>query len=160
MKVKGVSSAGTRPTGANPKGQGKTTTQRVGAGGGVEAKKTSFIEELRESSDLKAKGILDEVLGSIDEAAGLFLEHPTYENLLNYKSLVQRFMKVVIENLYRVKERLSSKATDRQKIYTLLEEVDKRLNLLTEEVLSGQSGPLNLVAQMDEIRGMLVDLYS
>lgn len=69
-------------------------------------------------------------------------------------------MKLVTEKLYRVKERLSSRATDRQKIYTILEEVDKRLNLLTEEFLAGQSNSLSLVAKMDEIRGMLVDLYS
>jgi hypothetical protein len=160
MKVRGSSFPRTGPTETGPKGEKKARPARVGGIEGIEAKKTSFIEELRETSDLKTKEILDEVLGSIDEAAREFLEHTTYENLLIYKGLVQRFMKVAIERLYKVKERLSSKATDRQKIYTIIEEVDKKLKLLTEEILSKQNDPLSLIAKMDEIRGMLVDIYS
>jgi hypothetical protein len=127
---------------------------------GKENKKVSFIEELREMGDLKTKEILDEVLGGIDEAARIFLERPIYENLLKYKELVQRFMRVVISKLYKTRERLSSRAIDPQKVYTLLEEVDKNLGLLTEEVLSGQAESLSLMARIDEIRGILVDLYS
>lgn len=160
MRITRTTTSTARPTGTGVKDQGRTKTTRVEGVEGLEAKKTSFIEELRESSDPKTKEILDEVLGKIDGAARLFLEHPILDNLLTYKDLVRRFMKLVTEKLYRVKERLSSRATDRQKIYTILEEVDKRLNLLTEEFLAGQNDSLSLVAKMDEIRGMLVDLYS
>lgn len=160
MKIKGVSSPRTRPAGAGPTGEGKTKTTRVGGIEGVEAKETPFIDQLRESSDLKTKEMLDGVLDSINEAGSRFLEHPTYENLLTYKGLVQRFMRVAVERLYRVKERLGSRVTDQQKVYTIIEEVDKRLKSLTDEVLSGQSDSLSLMAKIDDIRGMLVDLYS
>ncbi|HAV43672.1 TPA: DUF327 domain-containing protein [bacterium] len=159
MRVKGVSSGGARPSERGSKGEGKGKAHKVEGAEGVSTKKVSFIEELYQTNDLKVKEVLDKVLGGIDEAAERFLEHPTYGNLLTYKGLVQRFMKIVIEKLYRVKERFGSKTTDQQKIYTVIEEVDKHLKELTDEVLSGQTDPLNLMAKLDDIRGMLVDLY-
>lgn len=153
MRVRGLSSArGERDIGAPQKmDRAKEATE--------DKKGVSFIEELRKTTDIKTKEILDDVLGEIDEAAKAFLKQPVPANLLRYKGLVQRFMKTVISRLYRTRETLSSRAVDPQKIYTLLEEVDKNLKLLTEEVLSGQADSLSLMARIDEIRGLLVDLY-
>jgi uncharacterized protein YaaR (DUF327 family) len=49
--------------------------------------------------------------------------------------------------------------TDRRnRVYTLVREVDQQLAELTQMVLSGQSKPLDLLAKLEAIRGMLVDL--
>lgn len=159
MKIKGISS--TRrglERGASLK-QDKVKGSRIPHVEGTQ-KGVSFIEELRQTADLKTKETLDEILGDIDQAAKRFLEYPVYENLLKYKERVQRFMKVVISRLYKTRETLSSRAVDPQKVYTLLEEVDKNLKLLLEEVLSGQADSISLMAKVDEIRGLLVDLYT
>jgi hypothetical protein len=78
---------------------------------------------------------------------------------LKYKDLVQEFMKQVMERLYRVKEVLGRRFVDQQKIYIIVEKVDKALDALTEEVLSSQANSLSVAAKLDDIRGMLIDLY-
>ena len=48
----------------------------------------------------------------------------------------------------------------RQKAYTLVRKVDETLESLTEDVRSGQEKQLDILAKMDSIRGMLVDMYT
>jgi hypothetical protein len=160
MKIRNVSSGRVRVDQRTPSKQEKVKRSESISTEETQQKKVSFVEELRKTGDLRTKEVLDEVLSEIDEAAKDFLERPIYGNLLRYKELVKRFMKVVVSKLYRTRETISSRRVDPQKIYTLIEEVDKNLGLLTEEVLSGQADSLSLMAKIDEIRGLLVDLYT
>lgn len=143
-------------------GTGAVTTSgssKGGTRGKVKATHSPFLEALKVTSDDLTTKELDEILLSVDEAGRALMEDPTYENLITYKDLVKRFMKETLSRLYRVREKMSRRTFD-EKIYVIVEEVDKRLAALTDEVLASQIDPLTLVAKLDEIRGMLVDLYS
>jgi len=47
----------------------------------------------------------------------------------------------------------------RQKIYTVTKLIDKKLDALTKLVLTQQAQNITLLATLDEIRGLLIDLY-
>ena len=47
----------------------------------------------------------------------------------------------------------------RQKVYTTVRKIDKKLEEMAEKIRLGQSDQLDIVASHDAIRGMLVDLY-
>jgi hypothetical protein len=47
----------------------------------------------------------------------------------------------------------------RQKVYTTVRRIDKKLEEMAEKIRLGQSDQLDIIASHDAIRGMLVDLY-
>ena len=128
--------------------------------GEVNVKHTPFLEHLISSDESMTSSGLDEELRSIDEQAQRLLEKPVAEEVVRYKELVRAFMKSVLSAAYGVRERLSSDYRLKQKVYITVEEIDKKLAQLTREFLQGQVAALDLVARLDEIRGLLLDLYS
>ncbi|MDI6793003.1 MAG: YaaR family protein [bacterium] len=144
-----------RPGGAS-KGAGQGSR---GAGDKIEAAHSPFLEAFKVTSDELTTKELEEMLLNVDEAAQALMQDPIYENMITYKDMVKRLMKETLSRLYRVRERMSRRNFE-EKIYVIVEEVDKRLTALTEEILASQVDPLTLVAKLDEIRGMLVDLYT
>ena len=46
----------------------------------------------------------------------------------------------------------------RNRAFTLVKEIDKKLSELTEMLIGGQAKQLDVLAKLQEIQGMLVDL--
>ena len=47
----------------------------------------------------------------------------------------------------------------RQRVYTTVRKIDRKLEDMAERIRLGQSDQLDVIAAHDAIRGMLVDLY-
>ena len=47
----------------------------------------------------------------------------------------------------------------RQKVYTSVRKIDKKLEEMAEKIRLGQADQLSIIASHDAIRGLLVDLY-
>jgi uncharacterized protein YaaR (DUF327 family) len=71
--------------------------------------------------------------------------------------MIREFLEHVRENMYHVEKHTGGKM--RQKIYTIARIIDRKLEALTELVLTQQARNIDLLATLDEIRGMLIDLY-
>ncbi len=143
-----------------------------------------------EQPQFVATGLPPEVAAmSIDEAAVYladavsnagndFADNQTQENLENFKTAVSQFIRFVIENNFNV-ETLNSpkkrrpqqpprlfvfsdyslpKGKPRQKVS--IEIINQKLDALARETLSNQSNNLKLLAQVNEIKGLIVDLMS
>jgi uncharacterized protein YaaR (DUF327 family) len=85
---------------------------------------------------------------------------PTYRELKIYRELVRQFVREAVENTFALQNRTGWDRRGRQKIYTLVQQIDATLAELTELVKDGQENQLEILAKLDAIRGMLVDLYT
>jgi uncharacterized protein YaaR (DUF327 family) len=108
-------------------------------------------EEITEEFLIEA---LDEVTQSGDELK----KKPTLVNIKKYRTAVAIFIKAVIAKSMDVDEKTSGLNILKRKKYTLVQVVDQKLNSLAAEILGGQSGQLQILERVDEIRGILVDL--
>ncbi|MGQ9631959.1 MAG: YaaR family protein [bacterium] len=133
---------------------GTHSSGRVG-----EVKRASFAETLQVSKDTVVREELDRILAEIDKQGAIFIENPVAAELLRYKDLVRQFMREVVENMYDVRETVSGRYSIRQKIYVIVNTVDRKLEDLTEALLERQAEALDLMSRIDEIRGLLLDLY-
>lgn len=114
--------------------------------------------------ELLELGQLDEVqfqqaLEQVDRWARRFKDSPTYYNLVKYKDVVRAILKALIEKSFKVDEHSSHDHRGRRRLFILVRSVDDRLEELTRLFLRNQLSGLELVARLDEIRGMLLDLY-
>ncbi len=120
-------------------------------------KKDTFLEEFKKIHGEQITSKLDDLLELIDEQGEKLSQHRTFEELVRYKKMVGNFVEEAINKMYQLKEDYSSV---KGKLYSLVETVDESLEELTEVVLSEQESQIEVLAKLDEIRGLLVDLYT
>jgi uncharacterized protein YaaR (DUF327 family) len=98
--------------------------------------------------------LLDEV-----HSAGDALKHRPFPNeIKRYKQAVSDFLRHVVENSYALTEQTSGINLLKRKKYTLIQVLDHKLEQLAAGILAGQTAQIELLARIDEISGLLVDL--
>jgi uncharacterized protein YaaR (DUF327 family) len=118
--------------------------------------------------------VVQELLDSVRGAGDDLRKHPMPEEILRYKKAVRNFLHYVIENGYAVEEQegipnaqkpgykgsLWDPAAKRATAFHVVQVVDHKLDRLAAEILTGQVSQLELLAKLEEITGLLVDLVS
>jgi len=124
---------------------------------GVEIVHSRFYDELKFAETQKLNLEFDNLIDEITKQGEKFSKNPTMENLQLYKSIIKEFLQYVTDRMFQVEHYTGGRM--KQKIYTVARIVDQKLGELTEAVLSQQAHNIDLLATLDEIRGLLIDLY-
>lgn len=123
-------------------------------------KELSFETELMEQ---QSEGVsheeMEKMLKKIDEQAARLTRTPTYEELKAYRTLIKNFVGAAVSNMYEVHTSAGWDRMGRQRVYTTVRKIDRKLEEMAERIRLGQSDQLDVIAAHDAIRGMLVDLY-
>jgi uncharacterized protein YaaR (DUF327 family) len=110
-------------------------------------------------SDDEALEVLKDAL---DRAGDNLKSGAATEYFIAYKQAVTNFMKFVVSRNYTLatsKRRRRSRKWDDDSFH-IIRVIDEKLERLAAEVLSNHGGKLALLAKIDEINGLLVDLIS
>jgi len=102
---------------------------------------------------------LEKLMAEVDESAKKLARSCTLNDLKNYKRAVRNFLERTIKNAYETKDEAGWDRMGRQKLYVLIKKVDENLEELSRRVLNEQNDSLNILEKLDEIRGLLVDMY-
>jgi uncharacterized protein YaaR (DUF327 family) len=105
-------------------------------------------------SDEELRGLIEDIQ-NFGEA---LIKFPGVDNLSRYKQAVRDFVNHTTGHAYRAEEQLSRHNILNQKKYTIIEVIDERLDRLTRQVLASQGQQLDLLADIEEIQGLLVDI--
>ncbi len=103
---------------------------------------------------------LDVVLEAVDKAAQKLRRQPTFEHLYRYKHLVRDVLRRLITETYGVDEKVSYDRQGRRHLYVMVAAVDQKLEALTSLFLQRQVSSLGLARRLDEIRGLVLDLFT
>jgi uncharacterized protein YaaR (DUF327 family) len=106
------------------------------------------------SQDHSIKDLLDDVHSSGEKLKN----RPFPEEIKQYKQAVRNFLHYIVENGYTIEEQVSGTNPLKRKKFTLVQVVDKKLDQLAAGILAGQSNQLEILAKVDEIKGILIDL--
>lgn len=116
---------------------------------------------------------------AVGNAGNDFSGEQTQENLEKFKTAVSNFIRFVVVNNYEVnirqKKTRPGKAGQPSRLFVFsdytvptqkknprysIEIINKKLDALARETLSNQASNLKILAQVDEIKGLIVDLMS
>jgi hypothetical protein len=103
---------------------------------------------------------LETIGQELDEQAKRFAKSPTMEQLTQYKELVANFVATAVRRLYQVIKTTGFQGAGRHRVYSIVQKIDESLEELTKSILAEQTDEISLMAKLDEIRGMVLDLYS
>lgn len=102
---------------------------------------------------------LQKLIEEVDKRAQKLAKTCTLNDLKNYKRAVKNFLERTIKEAFTTEEQSSWGRLGRQKVYVLVKKVDDNLEELSRQVLGEQQDSLNILKKLDEIRGLLIDIY-
>lgn len=141
----------------------KTGSRREGAITGSKGKKKSAQVERAFSDMLHLEQVehfdLVQALEEIDEYSRRLKESPILENLLRYKKRMRAILHFLVQQSFAVSENSFYDVQGRRRFFMIVENIDHKLEELTRDFLNKQMNGLELVSRLDEIRGLLLDLY-
>ena len=135
------------------------TMPRAASDVGVRGAAADFGTELADQKSSMSREAMDRLLEKIDEQGARLSKSPTYEELRSYRSLIQSFIGEAVGTMYELRTQAGWDRLGRQKVYTSVRKIDKKLEEMAEKIRLGQSDQLDIIASHDAIRGLLVDLY-
>ncbi len=140
---------------------GKATkgTSSAATGKSAPPEETGFVEQLGRFVRGDGRQALDRLLARIDTAADRLGEQFTFENLYAYKSDVGKFLRAALDETYQPVLTEASTKTGKTKRLMTARLINEKIQALIDEVLRRQGPITGYMHQLDEIRGLLVDMY-
>ncbi|TSB46672.1 YaaR family protein [Alkalicoccobacillus porphyridii] len=121
---------------------------------------TTFSEVMNKQRVDKAMEQLTKLMQQVEDQGKVLSETRTVDELRKYKKLVKDFMEDAVAHGLSLEERRGFNRRGRTKIYKLVQEVDKQLIDLTNDVLNKEKSSLDILNKVGEIKGLLVNLYA
>lgn len=118
-----------------------------------------FEKVLKGSVVDQKKQICSQILEQIDAQSHELRKTLTREGVKRYCQLVKSFMKEALEQSYEVDEETHWDRYGNRKNYVIVKKINESLEELMDYVLNQEKNRIDLMSKIDEIRGLLLDLY-
>lgn len=123
--------------------------------------KKSAGSEFSTSLDLAkrehAEKELGEMLKKINKLGEELKEKPSLERIKEYKRHIRDYLSFILKHYYKLTQNYGRYSTQ---LLVRVEVINKKIEELTSEFIRQQKGTIDIVGKIDEIAGLLVDLYS
>lgn len=121
--------------------------------------RTKFSEQLKRSDELTVKERLNNLLERIDKQADRLSKNITIKEVLAYKGLISEFLKESVDAMVKFSKSSFLDNRGRHRVYGIIKRVDEELEGLTKDVLSKEKDNIKILKRLDDIRGLIVDIY-
>lgn len=121
----------------------------------VDSKK-DFSQNFNFARDRKSEEQLKKVLEDIKKKGNRLVITKCYADVKAYKNLIKEYLQDVLAFMYNVKKDISFWQTQ---YFITVETIDNKLKELTETLLEDEKENLNIASTIDEIQGLIVDIY-
>lgn len=119
----------------------------------------NFKKELANIDRQEIKERLAKLMVIIDEEGEKLKKSLDSRDLAAYKKEVKEYLKIIQQEFTQARQSFSWDRKGNLKTYTIIEKVDKNLDALHQLFLEEQADALKVLKKIDEIRGLLLDLY-
>jgi hypothetical protein len=156
MRIEGSDRSSSKDISKSSKGSAKISkTKRVGHRR-IEKVSKTFKNLVLSNSKEYSEEILKQFLEEAVNAGNEFVKMPTMANLKLYKNRVEKYMEYVVDKLYIYDEEISR---DKKKLYRVMNKINDYVHSLTKMLLDNEKSTIAYMAKVDEIRGLLMDIY-
>ncbi len=116
-------------------------------------------ERVKKIQDPALREELSRLIGDVEEKGKKLFSSKARQEFEDYKTSVKKFMQRIIQGSFKLEEKQSRKRDGKFVIYLTTQKVDEALDHLGQMLIAGQQDSMRVLAALDEIRGMLLDLY-
>jgi len=118
--------------------------------------KSDFSKNFNFARQQKSEEQLKELLKSIKAKGNRLAVTKSYADVRAYKRAIKEYLESILGFMYTVKKDISFWQTQ---YYVTVDTIDQKLEELTQMLLSEEKDNLNVASTVDEIAGLIVDIY-
>jgi uncharacterized protein len=118
--------------------------------------KKGFSQSFNFAQQKKSEQQLKQMLEDIKKKGNRLVITKCYADVAAYKRIIKEYLESVLDYMYRVKQDISFWQTQ---YFVTVEIIDSKLEELTQMLLSDEKENLSIASTIDEISGLIVDIY-
>ncbi|MGL5150445.1 MAG: YaaR family protein [Clostridium sp.] len=122
----------------------------------ISSNKKDFSQSFSQARDRKSQEQLKKMMDDIQKKGNRLVITKTYADVRVYKKMIKEYLESVLQYMYDTKKDISFWQTQ---YFVTIETIDGKLEELTEQLLGQEKENLNIAATIDEIQGLMVDIY-
>lgn len=119
-------------------------------------KSLSFSDSFNKVSISKSKEEVDRYLNQIKDIGKDLANTRGYSHVIRYKQAIQKYLKSVVDYTYETDKKDSFWSNN---YFKTVKVVDEKLENLTKSVLENEKDNIDIISEIDDINGLLIDLY-
>jgi len=124
-----------------------------------EAQNRSVSGVMRDTQEKLMEQELSVLMEEIRLQEEKLIKRLTLTEVISYRKLVSRFLSTVVNNMYQFTKRDYFNSQGGHEIYAVVNKVNQKLEELVKEVLYADKDKLKILSLIDDIRGLLIDLF-
>lgn len=119
----------------------------------------NFSGVMRDTQDKLMEKELSLLMEEIKLQEEKLIKRLSLAEVIRYRKLVSRFLSTVVSNMYRFTKRDYFNSQGRHEVYAVINKVNQKLEELVKQVLCSDKDKLKILSLVDDIRGLLIDLF-
>ncbi|EHI98269.1 protein of unknown function DUF327 [Clostridium sp. DL-VIII] len=131
--------------------RGAVTSERK-----VVSEKKDFSRSFNQERHRQSEEQLNKMIGDIKKRGNKLVVTKTYVDVIMYKKMIKEYLESILKFMYETKKDISFWQTQ---YFITVDTVDEKLEELTNTLLSDEKENINIASTIDEIQGMIVDIY-
>ena len=118
--------------------------------------KKEFSQSFNMAREKHNEQELKELLDDIKKRGNRLTITKCYSDVAAYKNMIKDYLKSVLEHMYSLKKDISFWQTQ---YFITIDTIDNKLEDLTKLFLEGEKENITIASTIDEIAGLIVDIY-
>jgi uncharacterized protein len=120
---------------------------------------SSFQRQMSDLSQSEYREYIEGLKNSIFAQGETVKDNADISAFVIYRKLLSQLMNEVASNAYVSSRTGAFDSRGRHKVFTIIRSVNKKLDEMAREILSEQDDNIRLLQMVDDIRGLLVDMF-
>lgn len=118
--------------------------------------KKEFSDSFNGTYKSKTKEDIQKYINEIKKKGNRIAITQNYVDVINYKNLIKEYLKAVVDYTYSLNKNTSFWETQ---YFTTVETINEKLEQLTKDTMNAQRESMDIASTIDNIQGLLVDIY-
>lgn len=119
----------------------------------------TFSSKLTEESNSVYIRHIEELIGQIEKQGRRLSERADMGEMQKYREMITKLLNETVSNGFAFHKEGKIGVNGRSKIFAMISKVNEKLDAMTKSVLEEEKDNINLLDDIDDIRGLLVDMY-
>ncbi len=125
----------------------------------IELRQKEFVSKLDTIKSQHVRDHLEDLYVKIGLQSEKIADKMQLNEIVKYKKLVREFLDVATKNSHRFSKQNFLDRRGRHRVYGIVKKVDRELEALTKDFLDEEVDRINIIKRLDDIRGMLLDVF-
>lgn len=118
-----------------------------------------FRNQLAKAEDNNYEQHLERLVNDIVRQGETLARRIDVRELMLYRKLISEFLDVAVGNSKKFSKKSLLDKRGRHKVYAIIKNINAELDLLTQDVMNGEKDNISLLQKLDDIRGLILDLF-